>query len=66
MKRAVLFSAMGALAAFGNAASAEEVGRVISATAVVQQVAVPRQVCDSRPVERQSSGGGAVKSGGSK
>jgi uncharacterized protein YcfJ len=61
MKQAVLFSAMGILASVSGLASAEEVGRVLSTTPVIQQVAVPRQVC-SQPmvVQQPSSGGGAV------
>mgnify|MGYP000875825669 FL=1 len=43
-------------------ASAQEVGRVISSTPVVQQVGVPRQVCTSQPtiVSEQKTGAGAV------
>jgi uncharacterized protein YcfJ len=41
---------------------AQEVGRVISSTPVVQQVAVPRQVCSNQQVvtEGQKSGAGAL------
>jgi len=60
MKKAVLISAMGALAAWGTLAHADEFGRVISATPVVQQVGVPRQACSVQPVAAQPSGGGAV------
>jgi uncharacterized protein YcfJ len=61
MKKIVLLSAMGALSAIGAVANAEEVGRVISSTPVVQQVAVPRQVCNTvQYVQPQSSGGGAL------
>jgi uncharacterized protein YcfJ len=63
MKQAVLFSAMGVLASsFATAAGAQEVGRVISSTPVIQQVAVPRQVCSAQPVvvQQPSSGGGAL------
>ena len=60
MKKAVLFSAMGVLAAAGGVAHAQEVGRVLSATPVIQQVAVPRQVCSVQQVSAQPSGGGAV------
>ncbi|MES3001162.1 MAG: glycine zipper 2TM domain-containing protein [Pseudomonadota bacterium] len=62
MKKAVLFSAIGVLSAsIGQVASAQETGRVVSSTPVVQQVAVPRQVCNTQPmVQQQSSGGGAV------
>jgi uncharacterized protein YcfJ len=65
MKKAILVSAMGAvgLVCAGNAA-AEEVGRVISSTPVVQQVNVPRQVCNQQVAQVQerapTSGGGAV------
>lgn len=63
MKQAVLFSAMGVvLVSLGTAASAEEVGRVISSTPVIQQVAVPRQVCNTQQVvvQQPNSGGGAI------
>jgi uncharacterized protein YcfJ len=63
MNKAVLFSAMGAIGlAAVSTAGAEEVGRVISSTPMVQQVAVQRQVCNQQPVAVQprSSGGGAV------
>ena len=62
MKQAILLSAMGALASFATVAGAQEVGRVISSTPVIQQVAVPRQVCSAQPVavQQPSSGGGAV------
>lgn len=62
MKLAVLCSAMGVLASFATVAGAEEVGRVISSTPVIQQVAVPRQVCSQQPVavQQPSSGGGAI------
>jgi uncharacterized protein YcfJ len=50
------------LSAFGNAAMAQEVARVISSTPVVQQVAVPRQVCTNQAVgyTEPKSGVGAV------
>jgi uncharacterized protein YcfJ len=62
MKKAVLFSAMGALSAWSTMAAAEEVGRVISSTPVIQQVAVPRQICNNQPVavQQPNSGGGAA------
>lgn len=52
---------MAALAAAG-VAEAEELGRVISSTPVVQQVGVPRQVCTTEQVvsEAPKSGAGAV------
>lgn len=63
MKQAVLLSAMGIVASsLAGGAGAEELGRVISSTPVIQQVAVPRQVCSQQPMVQQqpSSGGGAV------
>ena len=41
---------------------AQEVGKVISSTPIIQQVAVPRQVCNNQQVitEGQKSGAGAV------
>jgi uncharacterized protein YcfJ len=59
MKQSLLFGALG-LAAFG--VSAQEVGLVLSSTPVVQQVAVPRQVCSQTVVTTPapSSGGGAL------
>lgn len=58
MKQPLLFAALG-LASLG--AVAQEVGTVISAVPVIQQVAVPRQVC-GQPivVEQQTSGGGGL------
>lgn len=45
-----------------GAASAQELGRVISSTAVIQQVGVPRQVCttDQVTVQPSKSGAGAA------
>jgi uncharacterized protein YcfJ len=65
MKKAVLFSAMGALAAWGSVASAQEYGRVISSTPVIQQVPVSRQVCSDQPVavQQPKSGAGAALGG---
>ncbi|NKE67084.1 glycine zipper 2TM domain-containing protein [Ramlibacter sp. RBP-2] len=64
MKKSVLFSAAGMVLAGATAAQAQEVGRVISSTPVIQQVAVPRQVCAPQPVVVQqqpaTGGGGAV------
>lgn len=62
MKKAVLFSVLGTLGAWGTVAAAEEVGRVISSTPVIQQVAVARQVCNNQPmaVQQPSSGAGAA------
>jgi len=64
MNKAILVSAMGAVGLAGlataGAASAEEVGRVISSTPVVQQVPVQRQVCNqAQPVVQQAPQGGS-------
>ena len=61
MKKAVLFSAIGLLAS-GAVGAVEAVGRVISSTPVIQQVTVPRQVCNNQPtvVQQPNSGAGAV------
>ena len=50
------------LLALASLAQAQEVGQVISRTAVYQQVAVPRQTCTQTPVAVQnlSSGAGAL------
>lgn len=50
------------LSVIGASAGAQEVGRVISTTPVIQQFAVPRQVCSNtqQTVQSQKSGGGAV------
>ena len=51
------------LALSSTAASAQDIlARVISSTAVTQQVAVPRQYCNTAPVvtQREPSGAGAV------
>ena len=50
------------LLALAPAAFAQEVGRVISSTPVLSQVAVPRQVCSQQQVQvqGQKSGGGAL------
>jgi uncharacterized protein YcfJ len=47
---------------FSPAAHAQEVGRVISSTPIIQQVAVPRQVCTQNQVVTpgQKSGAGAA------
>ena len=54
--------ALSALLLASGACMAEEVGRVISSTPVVQQVGVPRQVCSTEQVALQQpkSGAGAV------
>jgi uncharacterized protein YcfJ len=62
MKHSILFAALG-LVAFG--AAAQEVGNVISAVPVVQQVAVPRQNCVQGMVQAQpyTSGMGGLAGG---
>ena len=59
MKKIVVFSAMAAIATL---ASAQEQGRVLSATPVVQQVGTPQQVCGNETVYsgNRTTGGGAV------
>lgn len=59
MKRLVLFSL---IAACAGLAAAQERGRVLSATPIVQQVAIPRQVCSNETVYsgQRTTGGGAV------
>jgi uncharacterized protein YcfJ len=59
MKKPLLLTAI----VFCSAASmAQEVGRVISSTPVVQQVGVPRQACSTEQIEvqRANSGAGAA------
>ncbi len=65
MKKAAFSAAtLAGLAAFslGAQAQAQEQGRVLSSTPIIQQVAVPRQVCTQQPVavQQPKSGGGAV------
>ena len=61
MKQTVLFTALG-LAAFG--AAAQEYGNVLSSTPVIQQVAVPRTVCQPvAPAQVSTTGGGAAVGG---
>ena len=61
------FAAIAAVSAFSSAAFAQEQGRVISTTPVIQQVAVPRQVCANEQVmttsQSNKSGGGALLGG---
>ena len=63
MKKAFVLSAaaLAGLLSF-NASAADILARVISSTPVVQQVAVPRQVCNNQAVvtEAPKSGGGAL------
>jgi uncharacterized protein YcfJ len=65
MKKALFFSATSIVAALGTVAHAEEIGRVISSTPVIQQVAVPRQICTNQPmaVQQPNTGAGAVMGG---
>ena len=66
MNKTVLFSAaLATLGAFAVTAQAEELGRVISTTPVMQQVGVPRQVCTNQQVATPTgpSGAGAVMGG---
>jgi uncharacterized protein YcfJ len=60
MKKVIALSLFGLAAA--GAAQAQEVGRVLSSTPVVQQVAVPRQVCSNQQVavQQPKSGAGAA------
>ena len=66
MKHSILFAALG-LVGFG--AAAQEVGQVLSSTPVIQQVAVPRQVCTqgyvTAPAQTSGAGGlmGAIAGG---
>ncbi len=59
MKKAIAFTFLAATAAL---ASAQEQARVLSATPIVQQVAIPRQVCSNETVYtgQRTTGGGAV------
>ena len=59
MKKLVLFSI---IASTAGLAAAQEQGRVLSATPIVQQVAYPRQVCTNETVYsgQNTTGGGAV------
>lgn len=67
MKKSILYPTLGLLAVCAGAVQAQELGRVISSTPVIQQIAVPRQVCTQQPVAVQqapsTSGGGAVLGG---
>ena len=61
------FVAIAAASVFSGATFAQEQGRVISTTPVIQQVAVPRQVCANEQVmttsQSNKSGGGALLGG---
>jgi uncharacterized protein YcfJ len=63
MNKTLSICATAALAAFGAGAQAQDItGRVISATPVIQQVQVPRTVCNNQPVavQQPTTGAGAV------
>ena len=64
VQQAVILSALAAAALMGTTASsaADIMARVITSTPVVQQIAVPRQVCNTQQVVTQApkSGGGAL------
>ena len=63
MKKALLLTAAASAGLLPfNASAADILARVISSTPVVQQVAVPRQVCNNQPMimESPKSGGGAL------
>ena len=57
MKKFVLVASTSLLALCGVTAQAQEMARVMSATPVVQQVAVPRQVCTNQQVVVNQPGG---------
>ncbi len=63
------FGVLSILALAGTAAMAQDVGRVVSSTAIISQVSVPRQVCAQEVVQVQNtapatkSGAGALMGG---
>lgn len=61
MKKALILSTIAAAAGLAAvpASAMDILARVISSTPVVQQVAVPRQVCSNQPVITQSPNSGA-------
>ena len=61
MKKALILSTIAAAAGLAAvpASAMDILARVISSTPVVQQVAVPRQVCTNQPVVTQSPNSGA-------
>lgn len=61
MKKSIVLSLIG-LAAAGAVQAQQEVGRVVSSAPVIQQVAVPRQVCTTQQVavEQPTTGAGGV------
>ncbi len=63
MNRSISITAAAVLAGLGIGAQAQDItGRVISSTPVIQQVQVPRTVCNNQPVavQQPKSGAGAV------
>ncbi|PUE22894.1 hypothetical protein B9Z39_16700 [Limnohabitans sp. JirII-29] len=62
IQTALLGSLLAMLSAASLSVQAQEVGRVISSTPIIQQVAVPRQVCNNEQVvtQGQKSGAGAA------
>lgn len=62
LQTALLGSLLAMLSAASLSVQAQEVGRVISSTPIIQQVAVPRQVCNNEQVvtQGQKSGAGAA------
>ncbi len=65
MKKSVLAIGVSLLLLAGVTAQAQETARVMSATPVLQQVAVPRQVCTTQQVTQRggTTGAGAVIGG---
>ena len=59
MKKTVLFSTVVLSLGAATLVQAEEIGRVLSTTPVMQQVAVPRQVCNTAQVATPSGPSGA-------
>ncbi len=62
MKKTLVLSVLAlgtGLMSVASVASAQEYGRVLSSTPVVQQVTVPRQVCSTQQVATQSAPSGA-------
>jgi uncharacterized protein YcfJ len=59
MKKIILLTV---LAATAGLSAAQDMGKVLSSTAIITQVGVPRQVCSTQtvPVQSQKSGAGAV------
>ena len=62
-KTLTLLATLSTLGAASLTAHAQEMGRVLSATPIMQQVAIPQQVCNNETIYqggRESSGAGAV------